>query len=699
MSRLSFAAIAIASVTTSAEATQPTELSASPPVHRLKDFQRPAVTIQEWLAQDSQSEEEEEITVTGEQNRYRPPTSSTGTRLDVPQRDVPLSIQVIPREVIQDRGVVRLEDLAENVSGVQAERGYGGLSSQGYRIRGFITNFETLRNGFPDYGYFSPRDVANIERVEFLKGPGAVLYGGSPTQFSGGSGVVNTVTKKPLSTPYYNIDATYGSYNFVRPTIDFSGPLTSDRSVRYRLNAAYESADSFRDFVRNESFFVSPVIEWNLSDRTKLTLEYEHQAYNLKFDQGLPIEPESLQLPRSRFVGEPGFSNGNVSFNSFTYVLDHAFSDTVKFRHGLNYLTSDLRNARQAFSAGLRDDRRTIDRFFSSSEEEHGNLTIQNQLSFKFNTGSVRHTFLVGVDYARNSCNYLFAPDRELPIDIFNPQYGGIPTLVDGGEPFGRNITSNTVGIFAQNFVELLPNLKLLVGGRLDFNQYKIEDSAINETLNEQSVTRFSPRVGLVYQPSDRTSLFFNWGNGFSPQFQARSRTDELFDPQTTQQIEFGIKQDLIKDRLGATLAFYQIQKQNVLTADPEDSRFSIQTGEQRSRGIELDLAGEISRGWNVIATYAYTDAIVTKDNQIPVGDRIFGVPQHSASLWTTYRFQRGSLRGLGLGIGITYLSEQEADLPNSFTLQTRCHLESISNRDHAGARIGATNDWNSLPR
>jgi iron complex outermembrane recepter protein len=146
---------------------------------------------------------DEEVVVTGErQNRYRPPTASTGTRLEVPLRDLPLSIQVIPREVIEDRGVFRLDELADNVSGVQAERGYGGLSSQGYRIRGFITNFETLRNGFPDYGYFSPRDVANVERVEFLKGPAAVLYGGSPTQYYGGSGVVNTVTKKPLDEPY-----------------------------------------------------------------------------------------------------------------------------------------------------------------------------------------------------------------------------------------------------------------------------------------------------------------------------------------------------------------------------------------------------------------------------------------------------------------------------------------------------------------
>jgi iron complex outermembrane recepter protein len=472
------------------------------------------------------------------------------------------------------------------------------------------------------------------------------------------------------------LNFTYGSYNFVRPTIDISGPLTPDKAVRYRLNAAYERADSFRDFVETESFFVSPVIEWQIGDRTKLTLEYEHQSYNLNFDQGFPLEPEVLKLPRNRFLGEPGFSNGNLSFNSVSYVLEHNFSDTVKFRQGFNYLSSVLSNARQSFSAGLQDDRRTFDRFLSASDEEHSNLTFQNQLSIKFDTGSVKHTLLVGVDYARNLFNYLFAPDLELPIDIFNPQYGGIPTPVEDGEPFGRKIVSNTVGIFAQDFVELLPNLKLLLGGRLDFNRYKREDRVTDEILNEQAVTRFSPRVGIVYQPTNATSLFFNWGNSFSPQFQARSRTNTLFDPQTTQQYEFGIKQDLVKDRLGVTLAFFEVKKQNVLTPDPEDTRFSIQTGEQRSRGIELDITGEILPGWNVIATYAYLDATVTKDNRIPVGDRIFGVPQNSASLWTTYRFLKGNLQGLGFGLGITYLGEQEVSLPNSFTVPAYAKLD-----------------------
>ncbi|NMF64892.1 TonB-dependent siderophore receptor [Brasilonema octagenarum UFV-E1] len=618
------------------------------------------------------SQEAIELVVTGEQQGYSVPDATTGIRTDnIPLRDIPQSIQVIPRQVIEDRNVVRLSELADNVSGVQPERGYGGLSSLGFRVRGFLTNFETLRNGFPDYGYFSPRDVANIERVEILKGPAAVVYGGSPTQYAGGSGVVNSITKKPLSQPYYNGNVTYGSYEFLRPTLDISGPLTDDKSVLYRLNVAYESADSFRDFVEYDSFFISPVLELKISDRTKLTFEYEHQKYNYTFDNGFPIEPEVLKLPRSRFLGEPNFANGEVTSNSFTYNFEHQFSNNWKFRQGFNILSANLNDAKQVSPGSLQDDRRTLDRTFYASDEEHKNITLQNEISGKFSTGSIRHNVLFGVDLARNVFNYIFAPDLELPIDIYNPQYGGTPIPVEDGSPFGRKIVSENVGLFAQNLIELRPNLKLLLGGRLDFNDYSTKDRVSGDTLSEQSNTRFSPRVGIVYQPSDTTSLYFNWTNGFSPQFQARSRTNEQFKPQNTEQFEVGVKQNFLKDKLSATLAFFQVTKQNVLTPDPVDDLFSIQTGEQRSRGIELDIAGEILPGWKVVANYAYIDGTVTKDNVIPVRDRLFGVPEHSAGLWTTYEFQRGGLQGLGFGGGLYFVGEQEVDLPNTFKLSS----------------------------
>ncbi len=312
---------------------------------------------------------------------------------------------------------------------------------------------------------------------------------------------------------------------------------------------------------------------------------------------------------------------------------------------------------------------------FYFSDEFSENLTLQNEIFGQFSTGFINHNVLLGVELARNEFNYLFDLDRELRIDIFAPQYGRTPVVV-GESPFGREIVSKNLGIYVQDLVELLPNLKLLLGGRLDLNNYSIEDRVTGDSVEDQSETSFSPRVGIVYQPSNTTSLYANWANGFSPQFQARSRNNEAFNPTTSEQFEIGIRREFFDERLLANLALFQITRQNVLTADPDDRAFSIQTGEQRSRGIELDIDGEIVPGWKIVANYAYLDAEVTEDNTIPVGDRFYGVPEHSVGLWTTYQIQQGSLQGLGFGLGVYYVDEQEVSLPNTFAVPSYVRLD-----------------------
>ncbi|MDF5712395.1 MAG: TonB-dependent siderophore receptor [Rhizonema sp. NSF051] len=607
-----------------------------------------------------------ELVVTGEpEGSYNPPTASTATKLEVPLSNIPQSIQVIPRQVIEDRQVVRINELTDNVSGVQGSPGYGGLSSIGnLYIRGFSQGSENFRNGFRDFGFDSPRDVANVERVEFLKGPGSVLYGGGAF---GVGGVVNTVTKKPLSEPRYEANLTVGSYNFYRPTIDLTGPLTSNNSLLYRLNLAYENADGFRDFNHNESIFVAPALTWQIDPRTKLTTEFEYQRYQHVADFGFPSEPEVLRLPINRFLGVPGFSHQELHSTSITYNFEHEFSDNWRFRQGFNALLVGGNN-RGIFYNSLEEDRRTLDRYASQSpNEEQENYTLQNEIFGKFNTGPLSHNVLLGVELARYKYSFAFLQASVDPIDIFNPKYDA--KIGEFTPSYASKYGSDNLGIYFQDFISLLPNLKLLAGGRLDLNDSSNVNPLTNQTTNEQSNSHFSPRVGIVYQPSEMTSLYFSWSNSFNPQYFSRSRTDEQFKPETAEQFEVGAKQEFLNKQLSATLAFYQLTRQNVLTVDPVDSRFSIQTGEQRSRGIELDIAGQILPGWKIIATYAYTDAFVTKDNTIPVGAQLIGIPHNSASLWTTYEIQKGNLQGLGFGAGLYYAGEREVQLPNTFKL------------------------------
>ena len=618
----------------------------------------------------AEGEEEIEVVVTGEQETgYSVPNASTATRTDTPLRDIPQSIQVIPREVIEDRQVVRFSELADNVSGVQPQSGYGGLSSAGYTVRGFDLGFETFRNGFRDFGFISPRDVANVERVEILKGPASVLYGGG----SGFSGLINTVTKKPISEPLFNANLTIGSYSFYRPTLDVGGPLTNDGSLLYRLNVAYENADSFRDFNENESIFFAPAFTWQIGPRTKLTAEFEYQNYDYVFDRGLLPSEDFLALPISRFLGEPGVNDAEVDSFSGTYNFEHEFSDNWKFRQGFNAISvsgNEVSVNTSNFEAPfLEADGRTLLRGASSSDENSENYTLQNEFIGKFNTGVIRHNVLFGVELSRYRFAYNFFEVSIDSIDIFAPIYGAEPGefVASSAEEYG----ANNIGVYVQDFLEILPNLKVLAGVRYDSSNTFYRDTLDGTFDYEQSESEFSPRVGIVYQLSETTSLYASWSNSFTPEIFSRSRTGEPFQPATGEQFEIGVKQEFFENRLSATLALYQLTRKNVLTTDPDDRDFSIQTGEQKSRGVELDLAGEILPGWKIIVTYAYTDAFVSEDNNIPEGDTLSNAPEHSASLWTTYEIQRGNLQGLGFGTGLVFVGDREVGLPNTIELSS----------------------------
>ncbi|MEQ9237082.1 TonB-dependent siderophore receptor [Coleofasciculus sp. E2-BRE-01] len=602
--------------------------------------------------------EEIEIVVTAEpETGYRVPRATTGTRTDTPIRDVPQSIQVIPQEVIEDRQVTRLSELADNVSGVQPSVGYGGLPSNQTFIRGFRSGVN-LRDGFRDFGFLSPRDVSNIERVEFLRGPASVLYGNLEP-----GGIVNTVTEQPLPYPFYEVSMTVGNYDFYRPTIDLTGPLTENRELLYRLNVAYENADSYRDFNENESIFIAPVLTWNIGPRTTLTTEVEYQNYNYVFDRGFRPEPEFLELPRSRFLGEPDFNDAEVDSFFGSYSFQHEFSDNWKFRQGFSAIIVN-NDIREVNLRPLEDDRRTLPRRASMSDESQENYTLQNEFIAELQTGSIGHQILFGLDLSRYEFTYDFFGAPLASIDIFDPEYGAEPG--DFEPSFAEEYGSNTIAFYMQDLIEVLPQLKILVGGRLDWSDIFYRNRFTDESINDLSEFAFSPRAGIVYQPTDSTSLYFSWAKSFNPQFFSRSRTDEAFEPERGEQFEIGVKQEFLDGRLAANLALYEITKQNVLTPDPIDPIFSIQAGEQTSRGIELEIVGEILPGWNIIATYAHTDAFVSEDNTIPEGDRLVGIPLNSASLWTTYEIQQGGLQGLGFGVGVFFVGDREARLPNT---------------------------------
>lgn len=614
-------------------------------------------------------EPEEEVIVTGDRRpSYRVPTSSAGTRTSTPLRDIPQSIQVVPQAVLRDQQVTRLDDALRNVAGVTAEFNAGPAVY--YKIRGFgVSDNSLLRDGLPDPGVGDSVELANVERIEVLKGPASVLFGlGSP----GGS--INTITKRPLSVPLYEVDVSIGNYSFYRSAIDFSGPLNDSKTVLYRFNAAYRNSGSFIDFYSSESLSLSPVIRVAIGQQTNLTLSADYiETRDSGKGFGLPtvgtiFANPNGKLPRNRTLTEPTDNVDGTTVRA-GYQLEHKFNENWSLTNAFRY------GFRSLYSAETRPDildidNRTISRSFSIYDNQFTSYTLTTNVVGKFSTGSIQHQLLFGVDLNRSiGLVPRTASSEAAPIDIFNPIYrqpsSGVFTFEASNEA-----TTDSFGIYLQDQIALAENLKVLLGGRFDGFRQNSKDFLAN-TESSQSDSAFSPRIGIVYQPIPAVSLYASYISSFTPArgtFLFGANLDTLFDPERGRQFEIGVKADLT-DRLSATLALYDLTRTNVLVTDPNNQDFQIQTGEQNSRGVELSLAGEILPGWSISAGYAYTDAQITKDTTFEVGSRLQSVPDHTLSLWTTYEIQKGNLKGLGFGLGLFFVGERIQDLPNTYAL------------------------------
>ncbi|AFZ30277.1 TonB-dependent siderophore receptor [Gloeocapsa sp. PCC 7428] len=608
-----------------------------------------------------------EIVVTGEQDTYRVPNTSVGTRTNTPLRDIPQSIQVIPQQVIRDQGANRLGEILENAPGVsQAGRSSRSIFNE-FNSRGFSLNF--LRNGVPEQsGTGINSIVSNIERVEILKGPASVLFGlGSP----GGS--ANVVTKKPLQEPFYAVEATIGNFNSYSSSIDLSGSLdenTDDNTtVLYRLNASANTTESFIDFFDRQNYLVAPSLTWQIDERTELTIDAEYQRITgTRLDYGLPPEGTILpnpngKIPRNRYRGEPSLDENDTQIYRVGYDLEHHFSENWQVRSRFQTVFyKDIYAV--AVPQGLLANKREEPRFYGKYDAFLENYQLDNYVVGRFAIGSIQHQLVAGFNLYREILAYANGIEGNVaPLDVFNPIYGAPVTDIT---TYDDRTRTRGIGLYLQDQITLAENLIVLLGGRFDISNQKY-DFFTDSTSSSQQDEAFSPRVGIVYQPIEPISLYASYSRSFRPQ-RGRASDNSQFKPERGTQYEIGVKADLT-DRLSATLALFHLTRSNVLTTDPNNLLFSIQTGEQRSQGVEFDLSGEILPGWNIFAGLALIDAEITEDNDLPVGNQLNNVPSNSLNLWTTYELQSGSLQGLGFGLGIFYAGERQGDLDNSFQL------------------------------
>jgi iron complex outermembrane recepter protein len=455
----------------------------------------------------------------------------------------------------------------------------------------------------------------------------------------------------------------------------------------------YESAESFREGVKTDRFFLAPTIGWEIGPRTTFRVEGEYFFEKTPIDRGIvALGSGPAPIPIGTFLGDPS-RRAQTQGGKATLTLLHDFNDQLRWRSAFRAAV-----ARESYSSLESDTLDSTTGILNLARYELPSTTQshywQNELLGSFSTWSIRHKTILGAEIGREVQSQQFRGDFAglgSFINIFNSSQR---LFADGPLSLASNFlgTNSIVGAYAGDQIDLLPNLHVHLGGRYDVIEQKERsrpddfDSSTRGTNTTE--TAFSPSIGAAYQPWPWVSIFANYTESFSPQFPgARNFGGGLFRPERGKAIEGGLKFQLAGGRLRSTLAGFNITKRNVLTSDPINGpAFSVTAGEVRSRGFEFDLNGEIWPGWNVIGTYAYTDATVTEDNLFAVGSRLPNVPLHQGSLWTTYFFQEGMANGFGAGIGMYAQGRRQGvnTCPNQADCGTQFDMSGFARLDAA---------------
>ena len=597
---------------------------------------------------------------------YHATRSASATRTDTAIHETPQSISVVSKDVVEDLGATRLQDALDYAGGVGRANNFGGQGLTTFTVRGFTTG-EFYRNGFPiNRGYPNMPDANTIERLEVLRGPATMLYGrGDP------GGTFNVVSKQPLAERTVTLGSQLNDQGMKRGTLDASGPLDEEGRLAYRLNVVGEGGDTFRDHVETERYGVTPVITWQATDDTKVTFEGDFMRNNHPLDRGLTRFPNQRGTPsRDTFWGDKDAGKLHNDNNMAQLRFEHALSDNWTLGGGFQWLDGSLKgNAIEANGSGsLGADGRTLQRNFNYRKLEWTDKDYQLNLTGHFSTGGFDHTLLTGIEYEDYDYKSIIQRSSAVagtyPIDIFDPVYGQTrPALTRTPTHDKENL--KTYAAFVQDQVALTERLKVLAGARFERFEHDYQNYVGKSwQAADNAVT---PRVGVIYDLTDTVAVYADAARSFKPNTGA-SREGGGFAPEKGKSYEMGIKWEALDRQLSVDAAIYQIEKKNVLTNDPADTTntFSVAAGQVRSRGFDLNVAGNLTPEWRVIGGYAYVDAEVTRDNTFRSGTRLMNIPRNSFSLLNVYEFQDGALKGLGLGAGGKYVDQRAGQTANT---------------------------------
>jgi len=643
-------------------------------------------------------QEQEVIRIQGQASRgYQGMNLEGSLKLPADPLEVPQSAVILNRELLDDIGAVRLDDALDFSSGIARQNSFGNLWDN-FSIRGFTANESSgpvyLRDGVrANRGFTGRKDAVNVERIEVLKGSPSALYGRSDA-----GGTLNLVLKKAEFEPETTLSFSASNKAASRLTMDATGALTD--SLAGRLNLSVEKGETFREHVDENNYMLAPALTWNISDQTRLYYDGELARQKRPLDRGvIAVDGQLDVVPIDRFLGEP--DNGDIRLRTLNnrIRLEHQLKPDWQARFVLSHTASSLKGHNSSpFGSTLEAPQQQFSlapnwlvrerRYRDYSSDDWVGVA---ELSGQFSTGKIEHSVLAGMEAAH------FRQEMEVQrsnpgsgnltdlylIDYINPIHGASPTpAYVPGRMLYRRDTEASAALYIQDMLHLTPNLRVLLGGRLDRIK-QTSHNLVSDNKQKQTHTGFSPRLGISYSLTPASSLYANVSRSFDTN-SGLDRQGNSFDPQEATSFDLGLKSLWLEDRLSIDTGLFIINKKNVLTTDPVDSAYSIAAGEVESQGFELDIAGLINDQWKLGVSYTYTDANILADGTRYLEDTpVINVPRHSASLLTSYDFHLKNGYRAGLGGAVVYVDERpgyQADtrfkLPSYTTVQVNGYIQ-----------------------
>jgi iron complex outermembrane receptor protein len=598
-------------------------------------------------------------TAWGPVDGYVATRSATGTKTDTPIVETPQSISVVTADEMRTTKANTLADAVSYTPGVITGTPTFTRLADDLMVRGFNVatgNGGMLRDGLKLQSnvYDGTQEPYGLERVEVLRGPSSILYGQL-----GPGGAVNGVSKRPTTRTFREINVEYGSFDRKQLSADAGGAITEDGSWSYRLTGLVRDADNWVDHVNDDKRFIAPAVAWQPTSRTSLTLLGSYQQIRTRFAPPMPhaaLIDETI--PRDLFIGEPGYDRFDSDLFTVGYLFEHRFNEHFKLRNNLRYFNAETDFDYLTFGTLQPDN--SLTRGVSDRKEMSTGLTIDTSIEASLATGPAAHTVIFGADIYRRTYDRDRFPGSVTPLNNINdPDYGATPVINDSIN-LGFESSSNQLGFYLQDQVKIFDKLVLLIGGRQDAVS---SDQRIlfNDTKTRQTDQAFTGRAGAVYLFDSGIAPYTSFSQSFTPA-SGGDRNGDPFEPTKGEQYEIGARYQPPGTNVMVGAAVYQLTQTNVLTPDPVDPTFSVQTGEVRSRGVELEGKASIGN-LNLVAGYAYTDARTTKSNtESQVGQRIALVPYNAVAFWADYTFDAIGLRGLKLGAGVRY--ESSTNIP-----------------------------------